>query len=150
MNHSLRFVILLALVWSVTCTAATKDCLSICVEARIMDGYWVLMTVDSHGEVLQMEKTEARADQPLDQWFTRLQYNPLDPSTRNVDVPPPPPDGTGVVSDSDSHSGWNEGKYGTWYITIEWVFQDFELVDIRVSSFFKARPTPPPGGNQEN
>ncbi|GAB4180333.1 MAG: hypothetical protein Kow0020_16240 [Wenzhouxiangellaceae bacterium] len=151
-----RFVAAAALVcaFSTAFGAEKGTCPSICVDAFIMDGRWVLMTVDSTGRVLQMEKTEVGAEQPLREWFGALQYNPLDlgASTRDdQNAPPPPPDGTGTVSESYSSPGWNGDDYGVWFVIIKWVYMDFRLVDIRATSFFKKMPpVEPPGGNQQN
>ena len=123
-----------------------------CIEPRVSKEHWIIIASDAKCEVLNVAETLSPASEPLDLWLSEPPLTMSGDSLRTRDnTPLPPPGGTGPVTDGWSTPGTGpNGQAGYWFITITYYFIDGELVNVETSSYFKARPTPPPGGNQTN
>ncbi|GAB4171793.1 MAG: hypothetical protein Kow0020_06650 [Wenzhouxiangellaceae bacterium] len=132
---------------------AADDCSSICVEARIAGDHWVLLTTDRSGQIRAIQKTEIPSSEPLDVWLRATEYLeiPGDKTRGGDSPPPPPPGGTGETHESYSYPGYQNGRAGYFFVSITYTFLNFQLVDVKVNTYFKAMSElPPPDDDQVN
>jgi len=131
---------------------AAEGCDPACIEPRVFKEQWIIIASDAKGDVLSVTETGIPSSEPLDLWLSEPPHTVSDGSFRTRDnTPLPPPGGTGPVTDGWSTPGTGpDGRTGDWFITITYYFQNGELVNVTTNTYFRARPTPPPGDDQMN